>query len=164
MTPAGYSQTPLAEKLGIRPGSRLIVVDAPQGWVGRALTLPEGAVASDLRAHTGDVILLFAADRAALERRWSAAAARLRADGSLWVAWPKRASGVATDLTEAVVRDHALPRRLVDVKVAALDETWSGLKLVIRKENRPTWGQTDDRRRETGDGRRETGDGRPATD
>ena len=135
----GYSGTPLPEKLGIRPGSRLLVVDAPDGWLGRVLAVPAGVALTDLRARSADVILAFAPDRAALEARWPQLLARLPADGALWVAWPKRASGVATDLTEDVVRDVALPDGVVDVKVAALDETWSGLKLVVRKTSRHRW-------------------------
>ena len=136
---AGYSGTPLPEKLGIRPGSRLLVVDAPDGWLGRVLAVPAGVTLTDLRARSADVILAFASGRAALAARWAQVLARLPADGALWVAWPKRASGVATDLTEDVVRDVALPDGLVDVKVAALDETWSGLKLVVRRTSRDRW-------------------------
>jgi hypothetical protein len=103
------------------------------------LAVPAGVTLTDLRARSADVILAFASSRAALAARWAQVLARLPADGALWVAWPKRASGVATDLTEDVVRDVALPDGLVDVKVAALDETWSGLKLVVRRTSRDRW-------------------------
>ena len=131
--------TPLPEKLGIRAGCRLIVSGAPIGWVGSVLVLPAGVRVGDLRARIADVIVVFCRSGGELERTVSAAVRRLPADGALWVAWPKRASGVATDLTEDVVRDAALPRGLVDVKVAALDDVWSGLKLVVRSHLRGEW-------------------------
>lgn len=135
----GYSGTPLVDKLGVKPGTRLVVVDAPSGWVGAVLVLPADVEITDLRARSAEVILAFSRDRSALEKRWPQLLARLPADGALWVAWPKLASGVASDLTEDVVRTVALPAGLVDVKVAALDDTWSGLKLVVRKARRGDW-------------------------
>jgi hypothetical protein len=147
---AGYSGTPLARKLGIAPGSALLLDGAPKGFT--IDDLPPGVVAShqagDARgAGAGpaldsgdgpyDVILCFCRDRAQLERRWPVMHVRTTPAGALWIAWPKRASGVATDLDENVVRAHALANGRVDVKVAAIDETWSGLKNVIRKADRP---------------------------
>ncbi|HSM00923.1 MAG TPA: DUF3052 family protein [Acidimicrobiia bacterium] len=135
----GYSGTPLVDKLGIRPGMKVLVVDEPSGWVAANLDLPDGVTVTDLRARSADLLLVFVRGRADLERRLVQAIGRIPAEGMLWVAWPKRASGVATDVTEDVVRDVALPHGLVDVKVAALDATWSGLKLVVRRERRRDW-------------------------
>jgi hypothetical protein len=134
---AGYSGTPLARKLGIAPGTALLLDGAPKGFV--IDELPPGVVASH-RSGDGpyDVILCFCRDRAQLERRWPVLHARTTPAGALWIAWPKRASGVVTDLDENVVRGHALAGGRVDVKVAAIDEIWSGLKNVIRRSDRPT--------------------------
>jgi len=143
---SGYSGTPLAQKLGIRSGSRLLVVDAPDGWIERTLVLPQDVAVTDLRARSADVILVFGRGRSALEARWRSLLDRLPAGGALWVAWPKKrpavarpAASVASDLTEDVVRDIALPCGLVDIKVAALDDVWSGLKLVVRRDLRSAW-------------------------
>jgi hypothetical protein len=135
----GYSGTPLPDKLGIRPGMRIIVSAAPDGWIGSTLVLPSGVRAGDFRMKGADLILVFCRSRQELERALSAATARLAATGSVWVAWPKRSSGVPTDLREDGVREAALPLGLVDMKVAALDETWSGLKLVVRSHLRACW-------------------------
>ena len=132
--PVGYSGKPLAAKLGVRHGSRVLLVGAPGGF---ELAAPAGAV---VRSRPGgepyDVVLAFCPDRAALRRRFAAQLPRLTAAGALWVAWPKRSSGVATDLDENVVRAHGLEVGLVDVKVAAVDATWSGLKFVRRVADR----------------------------
>lgn len=131
----GYSGTPLVRKLGIKAGHRVLLDGAPDGFA--LADLPDG-VDLDHRAGAGpyDVVVAFTPDRATLERELPAHEARIERDGAVWVAWPKRASQVPTDMTENVVRDVALPRGLVDVKVCAIDAVWSGLKLVIRKENR----------------------------
>lgn len=125
-TAAGYSGTPLPRKLGIKDGSRVLLVGAPAGFT----------LEADHHVRAGsqpyDVLLVFCPDTAALRRRWPAAAERTAERAALWVAWPKRASGVATDLTEDGVRAHALPLGWVDVKVCAVDDVWSGLKLVRR--------------------------------
>ena len=136
---AGYSGTPLERKLGIEAGMRLVVVDEPAGWVGANLDLPEGVALADLRARSADLFLVFVGTRGDLERRIDQVVDRLPADVAVWVAWPKRASGVPTDVTEDVVRQVTHPYGLVDVKVAALDATWSGLKVVVRREFRPDW-------------------------
>lgn len=136
---AGYSGTPLPKKLGIEQGTTLIVVDAPPGWVGATLELPGGVTAGDLRRRTADLILWFVRSQGELMQRRDAVLARLPADGALWMAWPKRSSGVATDVTEDVLRDLLLPEGIVDVKVAALDDTWSGLKFMVRKQRRDAW-------------------------
>jgi hypothetical protein len=135
--PAGYSGTPLPRKLGIKPGARVAFPSAPDGFDRTLGELPPGV---DVRARARrplDVIVFFTQARAELERRMPPLRTALDPAGALWIAWPKRASGVQTDLTEDVVRELALANRLVDVKVAAIDETWSGLKLVIRLKDRP---------------------------
>jgi hypothetical protein len=128
---AGYSGTPLPRKLGVKPGSRVLLDGAPAGF---AL---DGV---DAHARPGsapyDVVLLFAPARARLERRWTALAARLTTPGRLWVCWPKRSSGLQTDLSENDVRTYGLEQGLVDVKVCAIDETWSGLAFVRRLRDR----------------------------
>ncbi|MEA2148467.1 MAG: hypothetical protein QOD69_297 [Solirubrobacteraceae bacterium] len=136
MTAAGYSGTPLARKLGLAPGMRALYVNAPGGLDALLGELPEGVRVLARPAPGLDLALLFVTDRATLERRLPGLHGKLARDGMIWVAWPKRASKVATDMTEDVVREVALPRGLVDVKVCAIDETWSGLKLVIRRELR----------------------------
>jgi hypothetical protein len=134
---AGYSGTPLPKKLGIKEGARLALVGAPAGFVESTLVpLPDEV---ELRARARgplDVIVFFTKSRAELERRFGKLASALEPAGALWVAWPKRSSGVATDLDENVLREVGLPQGLVDTKVCAVDDTWSGLKFVIRKENR----------------------------
>lgn len=127
---AGYSGTPLPVKLGVRAGSRMLVSNAPTGFT---LGCPH-----DVRAgrQPYDVVLLFWPSVAALGRGYPTAYDRITTDGALWVAWPKRSSGVATDLTDNGVRSYALDHGLVDVKVCAIDATWSGLKLVRRVADR----------------------------
>ena len=136
---AGYSGTPLAKKLGIKDGHSVAILDAPSGFDKTLGALPDDvAVQSQLSAGKKplDVIVVFVTRRAELKRQLSAMRRRMAQTGGLWVAWPKKASGVATDMTEDVVRQIALPTGLVDNKVCAVDETWSGLRLVIRVENR----------------------------
>lgn len=130
---AGYSGTPLARKLGIGPDARVLVDGAPAGFtIGGAR--PGGARSEpDFRY---DVILAFCPDAARLRARWPALHPLTTPAGALWIAWPKRSSGVPTDLTENVVRDFALSHGRVDVKVCAIDDTWSGLKHVIRVADR----------------------------
>jgi hypothetical protein len=133
---AGYSGTPLARKLGFKPGFAAAYVNAPAGFDALVGQLPgDVRVRKQLRAPL-DLIVCFVTARRELERRLPALRGALAPAGMLWVAWPKRASGVPTDMTEDVVREVALPTGLVDTKVAAIDETWSGLRLVIRKELR----------------------------
>ena len=133
--PAGYSGTPLARKLGIKHGSRVLLVAAPPGF--DVDDVPEGAV---LHRRAGgsayDVIVAFCPDLDRLQARLASQVPRLATAGALWLAWPKRASGVATDLDENVVRDCGLATGLVDVKVAAIDATWAALKFVRRVRDR----------------------------
>jgi hypothetical protein len=126
---AGYSGTPLVKKLGIGAGTVVSVLAAPEGF---ALELPDGAIARTRLAGHVDVVLFFTARRRDLEERIQALGKAVMPAGAAWIAWPKRASGVVTDMTEDVVRDVALPTGLVDTKVCAIDEVWSGLKLVWR--------------------------------
>jgi hypothetical protein len=131
------TSTPLPQKLGIRAGTRLALVAAPDGFAeGTLQPLPDEV---ELRAGARgplDVIVFFTKRRTELERRFDRLAAALDPAGALWIAWPKRSSGVATDLTEDILREVGLPRGLVDNKVCAIDDVWSGLRFVIRKENR----------------------------
>jgi len=127
---AGYSGTPLWKKLGIREGSRLTLVDAPEGW--SVPDLPAGVTIGE----DGDVVVAFHREAAALAAGIDALGKAIFPDGALWIAWPRRAGGHDSDITENGIRDVALPLGLVDVKVAALDHDWSGLKLVWRRERR----------------------------
>ena len=131
--PVGYSGKPLAAKLGIRTGTRVLVLGAPDGFT---LTADGATVHSRPGPGEYGVILAFCPDRAALRRRFAAQLPRLETAGALWVSWPKKSSGVPTDLDENVVRAHGLATGLVDVKVAAVDATWSGLKFVRRVVDR----------------------------
>ena len=134
---AGYSGTPLPRKLGIKPGHRVLVLGAPGGFVEETLgELPEGVGVGRSARGRADVIVSFHDRRAALEKRMPALRELMDPAAGLWIAWPKRASGVPTDLTEDVVRELALGNRLVDNKVCAIDATWSGLRLVIRLADR----------------------------
>ena len=130
---AGYSGTPLAQKLGIKTEGVMALVGEPQGFRDLLEGLPEGV---ELRAQARgkcDVIVLFCRSRAELEKRFAGAHRALAEGGGLWVAWPKKASGVATDLTEDAVRAHGLASGLVDNKVCAIDDTWSGLRFMRRR-------------------------------
>jgi hypothetical protein len=134
---AGYSGTPLAAKLGIRAGSRVALLQAPDGFDDALAPLPDGVRVLRRLAPALDVAVLFVTERRELERRFPAVAAAITPAGGFWVAWPKRASKVATDVTEDVLREVGLPRGLVDNKVCAVTDVWSGLRFVWRKENRP---------------------------
>jgi hypothetical protein len=133
---AGYSGTPLPKKLGFTPGMRAAFLGAPEDFGATLGELPgDVAVASRLGGHK-DLVIVFLTERAELARRVEPLKRAIAPDGMVWVAWPKKASKVPTDITEDVVREVVLPAGLVDVKVCAIDATWSGLKLVIRKELR----------------------------
>ena len=132
---AGYSGTPLTQKLGIREGDAVCIIDDPGNARELISPLPPGArLAGDPRS--AQVVVLFVTVRRALEAQVDELGQAIYPDRSLWIAWPKRSSGVATDMTEDVVREVALPPGLVDNKVCAIDSTWSGLRLVWRKELR----------------------------
>jgi len=134
---AGYSGTPLAKKLGIEPGTVVHSIGAPTHYRSLLEPLPEGVTFAPRRTGRVDLIHLFVTSRARLAHNLPAIRNTMRPDAAVWVSWPKRASGVATDVTETVVRELALPLGLVDVKVCAVDEVWSGLRLVVRKALRP---------------------------
>jgi hypothetical protein len=128
---AGYSGTPLARKVGIKDGMSVLLDGAPA-----AFSLGDVPVTRRLGAGPYDVVLCFCPDVARLVARWPKVHGRTTPAGALWIAWPKKASGVRTDLTEDVVREYALGHGRVDVKVCAIDETWSALKNVIRVADR----------------------------
>ena len=132
---SGYSGTPLRSKLGFKPGMRAHV-HAPPPDLDALLGDLDGVTLLRRPAAPLDLVLLFVTERRELARRLATLQKRIAPAGMLWVCWPKRASGVPTDVTEDVVREIALPRGLVDTKVAAIDSTWSGLRLVIRRERR----------------------------
>lgn len=134
--PAGYSGTALAKKLGIGEGARVLVVDAPDDYDELVAPLPSGVTRAARLDLKTDLVHVFTRSKAGLAKALAGYRARMRPDCVVWVSWPKKASGVATDITEDVIRAVALPMGLVDVKVCAVDATWSGLKLVVRKELR----------------------------
>jgi hypothetical protein len=134
---ADYSGTPLATKLGIKDGHRVAFPSAPDGFSELLGDLPDGITVRSRASGPLDVIVFFTKSRAELERRLPALRRAMDPAAGLWIAWPKRASGVETDMTEDVARDLGYANRLVDNKVCAIDETWSGLRLVIRLEDRP---------------------------
>jgi hypothetical protein len=133
---AGYSGKPLVQKLGIKPGFRIFVEGAPAGYADIVGGLPaEVKIASRLKGPL-DMVHVFAAGASALRKRLPACRDAIAPDGMVWVSWPKKSSGVATDVAETVVRDTALSLGLVDIKVCAVDDIWSGLKLVIPRDQR----------------------------
>jgi hypothetical protein len=133
---AGYSSRSLIDKLGIKPRTRIAIVNPPRGYRSTLGKLPPGVTVTALVRGVLPFIHFFTPNRHELEARLPSLLRALAPDGTLWVSWPKKASGVATDITEDVIRALALPTGLVDVKVAAIDDVWSGLKLVRRLENR----------------------------
>jgi hypothetical protein len=132
----GYSGTPLVRKLGINPGATVALIRAPDGFDGMLGEMPDGVTIRRRLRGPCDVIVSFHVDRAELGRRLPALRRALAQDGGLWLAWPKRSSGVATDLGDGSVRELGLAAGLVDNKVCAIDETWSGLRFVYRLANR----------------------------
>jgi Protein of unknown function (DUF3052) len=134
--PAGYSGTPLAKKLGIVAGSHVAARHAPVDYCDLLAPLPDAVVFDAKVAATTDVVHVFADRRSALAKELAALRKSIRSNGSVWVSWPKKASKVPTDITEDTIRELALPLGFVDVKVCAVSDVWSGLKLVIRKELR----------------------------
>lgn len=138
-SPAGYSGTPLPAKLGIKPDMRVALLHAPDGIESTLGPLPDGVSIQHRvrRNQRVDLIVAFVTEREHLARNIGWLVSTLPPDGAFWVAWPKKASKMNTDMTDHAVRDVALPMGWVDVKVCAIDATWSGLKLVLRKELRP---------------------------
>ncbi len=136
MSPAGYSGTPLAKKLAIKAGHRLLLVDAPPDFERTLGALPEDVVHVGARAAALDVVVLFVTKASVLRRRFAGIAKRLQPTGALWVGWPKKTSGVTTDLSFDVVQYVGLDAGLVDTKICAIDETWSGLMFRVRTADR----------------------------
>jgi len=133
---AGYSGTPLAKKLGIQAGAFVRAVDAPGDYAQLLDPLPANVSFVERGGDELDVVHLFTKSRAKLVKYLHDYKNKIKQNGSIWVSWPKKSSGIPSEITEDTIREVALPLGLVDVKVCAVDDTWSGLKLVIRKENR----------------------------
>ena len=134
--PAGYSGTSLAKKLGIRAGDTVALVSAPDGFEDELAGLPAGVNLRRRASGKPDVVVLFTTRARDLDRRFSGLAASVWPHGSLWVAWPKRSSGVATDLDDDRLRDIGLPLGVVDNKICAVDDVWTAVRFVWRQENR----------------------------
>lgn len=133
---AGYSKRPLVQKLGIKAGFKIIILGAPAGYDQMLGPLPEDVTVAEQLLGPLDFIHFFTEEKAALENQFNALKQALLPNGMLWISWPKKASKVKTDLNENVVREIGLAHGLVDIKVAAVDEVWSGLKFVYRVEDR----------------------------
>jgi hypothetical protein len=133
---AGYSGTPLAKKLGIAEGSNVVAKNPPSGYAELLAPLPPRVAFQPSVSKDTDVVHVFCDRRAVLAAELERLRKRIRADAAVWVSWPKKASKIPTDITEDTIRVVALPLGFVDVKVCAIDATWSGLKLVIRKDLR----------------------------
>lgn len=139
---AGYSGTPLATKLGLRPSSRVLLLDAPPEFMSLVDPLPQGVRFERAAGPGVDIAHLFVTRREVLARRLSALRRQLRPDAALWVSWPKKSAGVPSTVTEDTIRELALPLGFVDIKVCAVSNVWSGLKLVLRRASRPAAGVT----------------------
>ena len=135
---AGYSGTPLPKKLGIKEGSRVALVNAPRDFQSELGELPDGVKFLKPTTKSLDIIIFFVLSERVLARDFAKLAERLVANGMIWIAWPKKSSGVITDLAEGRVRQIGLDAGLVDVKICAVDDTWSGLKFVYRLKDRPS--------------------------
>ena len=135
---AGYSGTPLPKKLGIKEGHRVYLAGPPKGFEDLLVPMPPDVTVQTTvqGAAKLDVILLFAKSKAMVAQRFAPLVDRMQSDAGLWVCWPKESSGVETDLDDSFVREYGLSTGLVENKVCAVDETWSGLRFVIRVENR----------------------------
>ena len=138
MTVAGYSGTPLAKKLGITAGAAVHLIGAPATLRASLEPLPPDVTFKPQLRAPLDVVVFFATEQRQLTKRWPAVTAALTPAGAVWIGWPKKASKVPTDITENDLRDLFLPTGWVDVKVCAIDDTWSGLKFVLRKALRAT--------------------------
>jgi hypothetical protein len=132
----GYSGTPLVKKLGIKAGSRLLLVGAPDQYMLLLEPLPEGVQFDTQLSERTDIVQIFSAQRVELEQLLASYRAKLKSTGMIWVSWPKKSAKVPTDITEDTIRYIALPMGYVDIMVCAVNEVWSGLNLVIRKELR----------------------------
>jgi len=132
-TTAGYSGTPLARKLGLGAGSNLVLAGAPSDYMDLIAPVPDGLRIGPRISAATDIVHVFSTRRADLERFLLSCRSKLKPDAMIWVSWPKKSAKVATDITEDVIREVALPLGFVDVKVCAVTDVWSGLKLVVRK-------------------------------
>jgi hypothetical protein len=133
---AGYSRTPLPQKLGIKPGTIVVLIDAPDDYRKLLGQIPSGVNFATRPVGNTKFVHVFAKERRLLEKHLQSLRGKIAEDAAIWVSWPKKSSGVPTDITEDVIRSVALPIGLVDIKVCAVDDIWSGLKLMIRRENR----------------------------
>lgn len=133
---AGYSKTPLWKKLGLKSGMRVMAIDVPPDYAELLRPLPEGVTFVEEIGRDVDLVHLFTKSRSRLTQRLNEYRSGLRSDAVVWISWPKKSSNVKSDVTEDVIREVALPLGFVDVKVCAVDAIWSGLKLVVRLENR----------------------------
>jgi hypothetical protein len=133
---AGYSGTPLVKKLGIKPGSSLYILNMPQEYLKWLSPLPEGTSVKEKLAGELDFIHLFVKKNETFQQWFVKSKKHLKKDGMLWISWPKKSSKVPTDLDENIIREFGLEEGLVDVKVCAVDESWSGLKFVFRMKDR----------------------------
>ena len=133
---AGYSSTPLAKKLGIKEGCKLYVKNPPDNYFQLIEPIPKNVTISKRLSNNIDIIHFFTKNKRELISNINNLMSRIKQSGMIWVSWPKKSSKVPTDITEDTIREVILPIGLVDIKVCAVDEIWSGLKLVIRKENR----------------------------
>jgi len=133
---AGYSGTPLAKKLGIKKGDKIFTKNSPKHYWEFVAPLPLGVEVTTRLSNDLDIVHFFTHKRSELEKSLPTLMKKIKQNGMIWISWPKKASKLPTDITEDVIREVALPLGLVDIKVCAVDEIWSGLKLVIRKELR----------------------------
>ena len=133
---AGYSGTPLAQKLGIKAGGKVCLIGTPDGFLKLLDPIPYDVEFVTRISKTTDIIHFFCTKKAELQKALAGYFPKIKPDAVVWVSWPKKASKVPTDITEDTIREIALPLGFVDIKVCAVDEVWSGLKLVIRKELR----------------------------
>ena len=133
---SGYSGTPLPQKLGRQPNEHVVLINAPENYAELLGEIPPGIVFSERMKPGARFAHLFSTKRSELQKKLVALRKHLADDGTLWVSWPKKSAGISTDVTEDVIRAVALPLGFVDIKVCAVDETWSGLKLMVRRTNR----------------------------
>ena len=132
----GYSGTPLTKKLGIKDGSKVLLIEAPENYASLLQPLPASVSFAAEASPAIDLVHLFATRKDGLQKQLASLRKKLRADASIWVSWPKKSSRTPTDITEDTIREVALPLGFVDIKVCAVSEVWSGLKIVVRKELR----------------------------
>ncbi len=133
---AGYSGTPLPQKLGIKPGLTVVAINPPANYRRLLGQIPDSVTFSERLKSGSSFVHLFTSRRSEMQKKMSILRDKISDNGAIWVSWPKKSSGISTDVTEDVIREIALPLGFVDIKVCAVDETWSGLKLMIRRENR----------------------------